>query len=49
MSKSEILRVLKLLSAIEGWGMSVKEQMPTYLVERLDEAVDDLTKKVLEL
>lgn len=48
MTKSEILELLKLLSAIESWGLAIKQPLPDYLDERLGEAIKALTVKVLE-
>ena len=47
MDKSEILEIIKLLSALESWSFSTKNNLPDYLFERLDATLVALTKEVL--
>ena len=47
MSKSESLELLKLLSALESWSFANGSQLPDYLHDRLQEAIDRLTEQVL--
>jgi hypothetical protein len=48
MNKEEALAAIKLLSAIESWGFSLKERMPDYLHEDLCRSMDVLERIVLE-
>jgi len=48
MSKEDALKIIKLLSALESWGFSIKERLPDYLHEDLCSAVELLDKIVLE-
>jgi hypothetical protein len=49
MSKEEALKIIKLLSALESWGFSIKERLPDYLHEDLCSAVEVLDKIVLDV
>ncbi len=42
-----MLDVIKLLSAMEAWGYSLKEQFPKYIVDDVDKAVEILSAEVL--
>jgi hypothetical protein len=46
--KKEALNLLLLLSQIEGWSFGCNQIMPDHIIERLDNAVDALTKIILE-
>jgi hypothetical protein len=48
MSKEEALKLIKLLSAMESWGFSLKERMPDYLHEDLCKSMDVLERIILE-
>jgi hypothetical protein len=48
MTKSEILDVIKLLSALEGWSFAEKHSLPDYLIEDLDKTVELLSKEILK-
>ena len=43
-----MIDVIKLLSALEAWGFSLKERMPDYLLEDVDKAVERLSQEVLK-
>jgi hypothetical protein len=47
MNKEEALRIMRLLSAIEGWSFGVKDSMPCHLALELDEVLQVLEKIVL--
>lgn len=47
MNKSELLEIIKLLSAMESWAFSTQTKFPEYLLERLESALDKLTSEVL--
>jgi len=48
MTKEEALQAIKLLSALESWGFSLKERMPDYLHEDLCRSMDVLERIVLD-
>ena len=48
MTKEQILDVIKLLSALEGWSFADKHQPPDYLLEDLDKTIEVLSAEVLE-
>jgi hypothetical protein len=47
MSKEEALRIMRLLSAIEGWSFGVRDRMPDYLVLESEDVCKVLEKIVL--
>ena len=47
MTKEQSLDLIKLLSALESWAFSTKQTLPDYLFERIEIAIDVLTKEVL--
>ena len=47
MTKQEALDLIKLLSAVESWGMCNNMHLPDYLQEQVDVAMKALTKEVL--
>ena len=46
-TKRQALRIIRLLSAIEGWAFGLAEDLPGHLGKRLQEAVADLETAVL--
>ena len=48
MTKDEALQAIKLLSALESWAFSLKEHMPDYLSDNLQESMEVLERIVLE-
>jgi hypothetical protein len=49
MTKTEALRIIKLLSALESWAFSQPDRrLPDYLVEDVGSAMDVLERIVLE-
>jgi hypothetical protein len=48
MSKEDALKIIKLLSALESWSFSNKNELPDYLHEDLCLALDKLDKIVLK-
>lgn len=48
MNKEFALDLIKLLSAMESWSFSVKDGMPNFLLEDLNNAVDKLSSEVLK-
>ena len=48
MTKEQILDVIKLLSALEGWSFAEKHRLPDYLLEDLDKTVETLSKELLK-
>ena len=48
MSKSDLLEIIKLLSALESWGFSNDHKFPDYLHDMLCEAVTKLSAEVLQ-
>jgi hypothetical protein len=45
--KREALDLIKLLSAVESWSLSVKERMPDYLLDAISGEIEMLEKVVL--
>ena len=48
MTKEQILDVIKLLSALEGWSFAEEHRLPDYLLEDLDKTVEMLSKELLK-
>lgn len=48
MTKQQILDIIKLLSALEGWSFAEKHCLPDYLLEDLDNMVELLSSEVLK-
>ena len=48
MTKEQMLEIIKLLSALESWSFSAGHRMPDYLFEKIDKAMDELTREVLK-
>ena len=46
MTKEQILDIIKLLSALEGWSFAEKHRLPDYLLENLDKTVEMLSKEL---
>ena len=47
LGKGDALRIIKLFSAIEGWSFGVKESMPSYFFDEINEITDELVKIAL--
>ena len=47
MNKSQILEVIKLLSALESWSFSAGKPLPDYLGDRMDSAISELSDQIL--
>lgn len=47
MNKEDALRIMRLLSAIEGWSFGVKDRMPDHLVLESEEVCAVLEKIIL--
>jgi hypothetical protein len=48
MRKEEVIKLIKLLSALESWSFSAKIDLPDYLHEDLSIALEKLEKIVLK-
>jgi hypothetical protein len=48
MSKEDAIRLIKLLSAMESWSFSLKQNIPDYLHEDLHRSMEVLERVVLE-
>jgi len=48
MSKKQTLDILMLLSALESWAFSDGKHLPDYLHDNLSNAVDVLTREILD-
>ena len=48
MSKEEMLRTMRLLSALEGVMMQAKDRLPDYLHEDLQAVVEILEREILK-
>ncbi len=48
MTKSVALEIIKLLSALESWSFAESHRLPTYLQEKLSDAIDTLAAEVLK-
>ena len=48
MEKTDILDMIKLLSAVESWSFADKHRMPDYLYDRIDKAMEVLSNEVLK-
>lgn len=46
--RTRALELLKLLSALESWSFAISSHMPDHLQNRLADAIDQLTKEVLQ-
>ena len=47
MTKPELLRLVRLLSAIESWGLSQEKRMPDYLHDDLSATIDAVGQALL--
>ena len=47
MTKPEVLRLVRLLSAIESWGLSQEKRMPDYLHDDLSATIDAVGQALL--
>ena len=48
MTKEQLIELIKLLSALESWSFSAGQRMPDYLFEKIDKAMDELTREILK-
>ena len=48
MTRVEALEIIKLLSALESWSFSLKERLPTYLIDQIAASIEVLEKEVLK-
>lgn len=48
MTKEQILQLIKLLSAVESWSFAHNHQMPDYLYEQIEKAMEVLEQEVLK-
>jgi hypothetical protein len=48
MNKSEALKILKLLSALESWAFSTKNPLPPFVDQELVESMEILEKLILK-
>lgn len=48
MNKEEMLRIMRLLSAVEAIGLYREPAFPSYLIEQIDDAVAILEREILK-
>ena len=48
MTPTQALEIIKLLSALESWSFSLKENLPHYLCEKITASIEMLEKEVLK-
>lgn len=48
MTKSELVDIIKLLSALESFLFSTEKRIPDWLIEDTNNAMDSLKKAILE-
>jgi hypothetical protein len=48
MTKTQLLDIIKLLSALESWSFAEKHRLPDYLLEELEKNVELLSVEVLK-
>lgn len=48
MNREQLLRIIKLLSALESWGFSNKQMFPDYLHDDLCRIMKELETEVLK-
>ena len=48
MTKEQALQIIKLLSAVESLSFADKHQMPDYLYEQIEKAMEVLEQEVLK-
>lgn len=48
MDKKVALEIIKLLSQLESWSFSNNSRLPDFMLERLNETVEFLSKEVLK-
>ena len=48
MTRVEAMEIIKLLSALESWSFSLKEKLPTYLIDQIATSIEVLEKEVLK-
>lgn len=48
MTKTELIELLKLLSALESWSFSCNQRLPDYLLEKIDATMEIIEKEILK-
>jgi len=48
MEKTDLLDIIKLLSAVESWSFADNHRMPDYLYDRIDKAMEVLSNELLK-
>lgn len=48
MTKQELLDIIRLLSALEGWSFANNHRLPDYLFESIDKAVKRISDVVFK-
>lgn len=48
MTKTELLALMRLLSALESWSFSMKERLPDYLHEDLCRSLEAIEREILK-
>lgn len=48
MTKQELIEIIRLLSALEGWSFANNHRLPDYLFESIDKAVKRISEEVLK-
>ena len=48
MTKEQIIEIIRLLSSLEAWSFAEKRNPPDFILERLDKAIEVLTREVLK-
>lgn len=49
MNKSQMLELIKLLSALESWSFSTAKPLPDYLFDRIGSAISELSDDILRV
>jgi hypothetical protein len=48
MTREELLKIMRLLSALEAIGLMRDQRMPDYLLEQLNDAVEMIEREILK-
>ena len=48
MTKTELLALMRLLSALESWSFATEHRMPDYLLEDISKYVEILEREILK-
>lgn len=48
MTPSDLIDMIKILSALESWGLGAKETLPGYLHDDLNAMINKLTAEILK-